>query len=355
MSAPGARVLFVPASGPHGSGEYYRCLALARALVRRRDDVVVEFLVHRAARVERDARFGYHEIDATPTRAGEAVAARIAGTRPDLVVFDNAGRLTQLRAAKRSGARVVWISNRPNKRLKAFRPHHMRVTDLHVILDPRARLRLHERLLRRLAPGPAIELAGAIVAEPRAAALAPWRECLPAAGDYAVFVAGGGGYRIGERAVPEIFLEAAECFRRDSDLPTVVVMGPQYQGQAAAGAGVVVIRALSTEALGALLGEARLAVIGAGNMLSAQAMAAGVPCVVTAVGGRDQPRRVAGLQRSGCALAARLEPSEMAARALELFRDPARARAIGERFHRRLDPGATARVAERLLALVGSG
>lgn len=352
MSLAASRVLFAPASGPGGSGEYYRCLALARAMADERPDTQIDFLLQRDARVERDERFTVHELSATPARAGEEVIRLIERLRPALAVFDCTGRVAQFRAAQRIGCRVAWISNRPRKRLKGFRPRQMRWTDLHVIVDslsPEPRLRWYERAALKLFPRVDVELVRAIVPRPDAAALEPWLAELGTERDFAVFVAGGGGYIRGGRPVPEIFLDAARRFRRQSGLPTVALMGPQYRGEVAADAEVCVIASLPTAVLGALLGRARLAVIGAGNMLSEQALAAGVPLVITAVGGRDQPRRVARLGRAGRARAAQLDPTSLCEAAVAVLREGEAGTARGEEA---TEPGQTQRVARRLLGLV---
>ncbi|NBB93893.1 MAG: hypothetical protein GVY32_12085 [Gammaproteobacteria bacterium] len=345
------RLMFAPASGPGGSGEYYRCLALARAVSEAEPEAEIEFLLSREARVERDERFAYHELSATPARAGDEVIRLIERRRPSLAVFDCTGRVAQFRAAQLLGCRVAWISNRPRKRAKGFRPRQMRWTDLHVIVDslsPRPRLRWYERGLLRLFPRVEIELVEAVVARADEAALAPWRPDLPAEGAFALFVAGGGGYGHQGRPVPEIFLDAARRFRRASGRPAVVVLGPQYRGDAAGDEEVTVIRELPSAALGVLLARAQVAVVGAGNMLSSQALAAGVPLVITAVGGRDQPRRVRRLAKAGRARPAGLEPEALARAALERLEEgdsgagPSRPEDDG---------GETQRVARRLLDL----
>ena len=55
-----------------------------------------------------------------------SVADLIEEWRPDAVLFDNAGRTAQLLAARRCGARVVYISARRRQRYKAFRLRWMR-------------------------------------------------------------------------------------------------------------------------------------------------------------------------------------------------------------------------------------
>ncbi|RFF28542.1 MULTISPECIES: glycosyltransferase [unclassified Wenzhouxiangella] len=352
MSGCADRILFAPASGPGGSGEYYRCLVLARTIADETPGIEIEFLLHAEARVERDERFVYHPLSATPARAGEEVIRLMEQRRPALVVFDCTGRVAQFRAAQRLGARVAWISNRPRKRLKGFRPRQMRWMDLHVIIDsfsPQPRLHRHERLLLGFFRGVDVELVRGVVPRPDDAALAPWLPELPDEREFAVFVAGGGGYEHAGRPIPEIFLEAARRFRRETRMPTVVVMGPQYRGEVDADPEVSVLASLPTAALGALLARSKLAVIGAGNMLSGQALAAGVPLVVSAVGGRDQPRRVARLEQAGRAKAAQLDPALLCEAATAVLREQEQSPARSAPAASRND---AEQVARRLLQLI---
>ena len=94
-----------------------------------------------------------------------------------------------------------------------------------------------------------------------------------------------------------------------------------------------------------------LAVIGAGNMLSSQAISAGLPLVVSAVGGADQPRRIRQLSRSGLALAAQLEPEALCVAAAQVL-DELQA---GRREHRTESMvDGRVRVARRLRSLARS-
>ena len=323
MSAP---VLFVPASGPTGSGEYYRCLALARALKRRSPDLEIAFVLNRSARVERDPAFACYDIGATPARAGSEVAALLEQIRPALAVFDCTGRVAHFRQVRRQGGQVVWVSNRPNKRRRGFSLRVLRWIGLHLMADqpPGApRLSRRERLALRLAGSARVVSVGVIAPETEAPA-GPAQDQGQGQGAYAVFVAGGGGYRHAGRPVPEIFLDAALAFRRRTGLAAKVVLGPQYTGSVTGHDEVEVIGSLPTLELSRLLAGAELAVVGAGYMLSSQALSVPTPAVVVAVGGSDQPERVKRLDRAGLAEAARLDSEDMAARAARLVEEDGR-------------------------------
>ncbi len=346
--------MFIPASGPAGSGEYYRCLTLAREMLERRPGLYIAFLLHEQAAVERDQRFDYRLMAATPSLAGSAVSAQIESLRPDLTVFDNSGRVFQMAAARAVGSRVAWISNRPRKRLKGFRPQQMRHQDLHLVIDdePTRRLAWHERLLGSFYPDMCVELTGPVASRADLAALEPWRSRLPQAGRFALFVPGGGGYRYRGRAVPEIFHQAAVEFQHETGVPSVVVPGPQYAGTLAARPGVELIDTLPTAALGALLGQAGLAVVGAGSMLATQAVLATAPMVVVACGGRDQPARVKRMAADGLALEGRLDAGQLARSAVRLWADPALAQRQRARLSALSDCTGTEQMVSHLLALL---
>src|SRR5450759_676175 len=83
-----ARLLFIPVSGPRGMGEYARAIAIATAVAQRWPQVAIRFALSRTAAY----------AVATPFQARE-VAALLREFKPTLVLFDNAGRTSQLRAA----------------------------------------------------------------------------------------------------------------------------------------------------------------------------------------------------------------------------------------------------------------
>src|SRR5690349_4256856 len=93
------RFLFVPVSGPRGMGEYARSLALAHAMMHRWPDARVHFVLSREASYARDIPFPATLLPSSPTFHTAEVNALITSFRPTLVIFDNAGRSAQIRAA----------------------------------------------------------------------------------------------------------------------------------------------------------------------------------------------------------------------------------------------------------------
>ncbi len=352
----GRPILFAPVSGPGGSGEYYRCLAIARALSRRAPEHPVHFLLHREAAVERDPRCTYHLLDASPTRATPAVIDHIQALRPALAFYDAAGRMAQYRAVSQAGGKLVWLSNRPKKRRKGFRPRMLARIDMHLIAAPgqqAPRLGPWEQVKWRWCGKPEIRFFSTIAPEAdpeRQASLS--RDYGLKAGEYLVFAAGGGGHFAAERPVPEILLDGARRVRRETGLDCVVVMGPQYRGKIDHDDEVTVIPRLETSDLAALLSGARLAVTGAGWMMSSQVLSLGIPAILVPAGGADQPERIRRYQREGLAVAAALEPEAIASNAAELANDSRRRRELVEGVHRAGIRNDTGTIAEALLALI---
>jgi hypothetical protein len=154
------RFLFVPVSGPGGAGEYFRSLAVARALERRWPGCAITFIVSRDAPYARDTPYPVRLVDRSPTYETRAVIDTIERERPDVVIFDSSGRVAQYRRARELGARVVFVSSRATTRRKGFRLRRMRRIDQHWIAQPRilgGDLGAGERLRLRLMPGCGVE------------------------------------------------------------------------------------------------------------------------------------------------------------------------------------------------------
>ncbi|MGH8277381.1 MAG: hypothetical protein ACRETH_11870, partial [Steroidobacteraceae bacterium] len=188
-------------SGPRGMGEYARCVALATAMVRRLPWIEVRFALSRAAPYAATAPFPATLLPASPTFHPREVRALIDEFAPRLVVFDNAGRTRQLRAAQEAGARVVFVSSRRRQRRKAFRLQWLGLIDEHWIAYPQfiaGALTPLERLKLKIRGRPRIRFVDTLLpeadAELRAATLS--RFGLEARG-FVLIVPGGGSAQPG--------------------------------------------------------------------------------------------------------------------------------------------------------------
>ncbi len=307
-------------------GEYARSLAIARAASRRWPDAGIRFVLSRQAPYAVDAPFPATLLPSSPTFNSAAVIALIESWRPDVVIFDNAGRTAQLRAAQRQGARVVYISARRRQRRKAFRRHWMQMIDEHWIAYPEfiaGGLRFLEKLKLKWAGRPVVRYLDVILSPPAEAEGDVLSRVGIAAGSFVLLVPGGGTGHPGADEVVGHFLAAGQALAAQS-VPTVYV-GP---GAGAVDAAVSQywhpLGPLPQSELAQLLRGARLIVVNGGSTLL-QSIACGQPCIAVPIA-KDQYERTHRCVDAGVAVAA-APGTEGILRAAEqlLQNEPARA------------------------------
>jgi glycosyltransferase involved in cell wall biosynthesis len=341
------RIFFVPVSGIYGMGEYARSLAIAHAASQRWQGAAIHFVLSREAPYAADAPFPATLLASSPTFHSKAVIELLEKWRPDVVVFDNAGRTAQLRAARRWGARVVYISARPRQRRKAFRWHWMRLIDEHWIAYPEfsaGSLKFFEKLKLKLVGRPVVRYLDVIL--PRAdlgrrGAILSRAGC--GAGTFVLVVPGGGtGHPGADDAVGQ-FMAAARALAARG-VPTV------YVGPMSAGAGAGAMEAvdepnwhplgpLPQADLAELMRSARLIVANGGSTLL-QAIACGSACIAVPIA-KDQIERTRRCVAAGVAVAATLDAAGMVQAADRLLQnEPQRAALAGRAAHLELADGA---------------
>jgi hypothetical protein len=319
------RFLFSPVSGPGGAGELMRCLIIARELARAEPSADIRFLVSRTAVFREAVDFPIIDCDASPTNSTRQVLATIESFRPDVMVFDNSGRTSQLRAAKRAGARLVFSSRAPKLRWKAFRIKWMRLLDEHWIVFPTfvtGGLTWLERQKMRLFPGYTVRRLDTLFPPADPETRREWlaRHGLEPGG-YVVFVPGGRseGQRIAEPA--EHFIAAARSFCATTGYPSVVLTGRKRVPDEA-GANPRLLPRVAPEEVQYLLAEATMVVSNGGTTL-VHTLAHGRPLVAVPLAG-DQARRIRRVVRLGIAASAPPDADRIAAEAAALLADPAR-------------------------------
>jgi len=294
-------------------GEYARCLMIATALARRLPGLEMHFALSRAAPYAADTPFPTTLLPSSATFHPREVRALIHELRPRVVVFDNAGRTLQLRAARAAGAHIVYVSSRRRQRRRGFRLRWMRLIDEHWIAYPRfiaGGLNPLERLKLRALKRPAIRFIDTLLP---AADLGRSNECLARftlqAGGYVLIVPGGGSAHPGAEDAPAIVASAAQAIARRG-VPTLLV------GSDAVGAGgerqalLRVTPRLPPAELIELIRTARLVVCNGGDTLL-QVLACDLPCVAVPIA-HDQAARIDRCVRAGLAVRA-----ELNARAIE--------------------------------------
>jgi hypothetical protein len=334
LSDRALRFLFVPVSGEFGMGEYARSLAIAQGAAARWPGASIRFVLSRAAPYADTTPFPTTLLDSSPTFHSAAVIEVIESWRPDVVIFDNAGRTAQLRAATRCGAGVVYISARRRQRHKAFRLRWMRRIDEHWIAYPRfiaGDLKFVERLKLKYLHRPQVRFLDVILArdggsregsgarEPILARL----HCVP--DQYTLVVPGGGTGHPGASDAVARFLQAArELAATGVDTVFVGRAGPASGrspalGATAAGSRLRMPGVLPQSDLAELMRGARLIIVNGGSTLL-QSIACGKPCIAVPVAG-DQAARIRRCVGAGVAVAAPLDAAAIRQSALDLLQN----------------------------------
>jgi hypothetical protein len=337
---PPARILFIPVSGPSGMGEVARCVAIAGALRRRDPSIELLFLLSREAPYLADVPFPQTLLPSSPTFHPREVATLISEWRPSTVVFDNAGRTPQLRAARAVGARIVYVSSRRRQRGKAFRLHWMRLIDEHWIAYPEfiaGSLGVLERLKLRILGRPRVSFLDALAPEPDAAlASAVLARHGLRAGEYLLVVPGGGTTHAGMAHSP-------------ASVAALLVGGPP----SAAAPGLQVSPRLPVAELLALVRGARVVLVNGGDTLL-QALAAGSACVAVPMA-KDQAHRIGACAREGLVVAGEGDPVRLTEQVRALGRDDAARAQLQARLRSAGLGNALPEVVERLVGGRGPG
>ncbi len=287
--------MFLPVSGTYGMGEYARSLAIARAASNRWPGAVIHFVLSRRAPYAAGTPFPSTLLDSSPTFHSAAVIECLENFKPDVVIFDNAGRTAQLRAARRVGARVVYISARARQRRKAFRWRWMQLMNEHWIAYPRfiaGRLRLFERIKLKVLGGPVVRYLDVISSPSDPAergAIFARVACDPET--YVLVVPGGGTGHPGAGDALQVFMAAARALAERS-VPTVFVGPVAADQQTPQGEPAKYLHALGLvpqAELAELMRSARLVVANGGSTLL-QAIACGRACVAVPIA-QDQVER----------------------------------------------------------------
>jgi len=321
----------VPVSGPYGVGEFARCSAIASAALERWPQASVHFLLSRHAPYIAKVPFPVTRLPASATFHSAEVIEFMRRWRPDVVIFDNAGRTAQLEAAQRLGARLVFISSRPRQRRRAFRLAWMRLLDEHWIAYPKliaGGLGLIERLKLTLLRRPAVRYLDVIMARAANSTTTSARAAGPAVsgGNDVVVVPGGGTGHPGAEDAAQKFLAAARGLAAAGFATTFV--GPTGDAgepsNAASSARLACTASLPQADLAALMRSARLVIVNGGSTLL-QAIACGAACVAAPIAG-DQLERIRACAAAGVAVEAAPQAADLEAQARRLLEDePARA------------------------------
>lgn len=322
MSDDHTRLLFIPVSGPRGMGEYARAIAIATAAANRWPNVEIRFALSRGAAYAADTPFQATFLPSSPTFHSREVAALIRDFKPTIVLFDNAGRTSQLRAAVAGGARTVFISSRPKQRRRAFRLRWMRLLDEHwiayppFIAGPPDRI---ERLKLLLLGRPTVRFLDTVLPQTDPAlAKSVMARFGVRAGEYVLVVPGGGTGHPGALDAPQVVAQAARRIAQRG-YPTILVgVTPQDTTPCSPlAARLMIAPRLPIAMVGELIRGARLVISNGGDTML-QVLACNRPCVAIAIAG-DQALRIKKCVRSGLVVSAKLEAADLEQVALRML------------------------------------
>lgn len=305
-------------------GEYARSAAIATQLARQWPEVQVHFALSAKAPYAANCPFPATLLPSSPTYHTPEVIELIRNYRPNLVIFDNAGRTEQARAAVEAGARIVFVSSRPRQRRRAFGLRWMRMLDEHWIGCPEfvaGAVGGIERLKMKIAGGPRIRFLDAVLPLADEVLAGRLRTQFDLQKDRYILVAGGGTHPGMEHA-PAAMAGAANRIAMHGH--TVVLVGDM--GAISTNPALRVVPHLQVEEMGELMRGARLVVCNGGDTLL-QALSFQKPCITAAIA-KDQPRRVLKCVDAGVAIESKLDSTALSDATLALLTDEPRRRRL---------------------------
>ncbi len=299
-------ILFIPVSSLKGIGEYSRSLIIAKAINTNILGAEIHFVLNRHAKYSQDCPFPVHYSDHSATKDTPAVLLAIKKLKPDLVIFDCAGRARQYAAAKMSGAKVIFISQHRRKRARGITVRRQINIDLHWVVQPEFAIRALtslEKFKLRLMGKPSPTNIGPILPNYiESEAMELLRRLKLLDDQYFIFSAGSGGHDVDGALVADLFHKAAITFQEGTKTKCLVIFGENYPSKVPTNSPVICLKSLASSDFIALLKHANGRVLSAGDTLL-QAISLKKPSVGVPVS-KDQPIRLEKCVAKGLAIAA---------------------------------------------------
>ncbi|MGO2330297.1 MAG: glycosyltransferase family 1 protein [Pseudoalteromonas nigrifaciens] len=319
------RLLFIPVSSPAGIGEYMRSLLLAQTLkAELADKVDVHFVLNKHSSYAEACPFETTLLNHSATKERGKVVQVIEKIKPDVVIFDCAGRAAHMKAAKNAGAKVVFISQHAKKRAKGLKLNRAGLIDFHWVVQPnycieplswleKAKLALFP-LASPANVGPFIVFA---TIEQKKQVLNNFK--LESQG-YFIVSAGSGGHVIEGSNCADVYFQAALKISQRTGLKGVVVFGSNYNKKLPKTDQLLCLSSQGNEDFLALLSEAKMAVLSAGDTLL-QAIAVRTPVVACAIS-KDQLARLESCVKTQVVVRSELEVDAIVARVEQVINEP---------------------------------
>ena len=228
------RLLFIPVSSPEGIGEYMRSLLLAQSLkAELTDSLDIHFILNKHTSYAKDCPFEATLLEHSATKELDSVCDFIEQFKPDVVVFDCAGRAGHMKAAKKVGAKVIFISQHAKKRAKGLKLNRINLIDTHWVVQS-------DYCIEPLTWAESTKLDMFPLAHPRNvgpfvtfASCAQKRDVLNRYNlvpeGYFIVNAGSGGHILNNINCADVYFKAALKITKHTGLKAVVVFGPNYK------------------------------------------------------------------------------------------------------------------------------
>ncbi|MDO6637353.1 glycosyltransferase family 1 protein [Pseudoalteromonas carrageenovora] len=319
------RLLFIPVSSPQGIGEYMRSLLLAQSLQNECSNTLdIHFILNKHTAYAKSCPFNTTLLEHSPTKELDKVCQFITEYKPDVVIFDCAGRAAHMKAAKKVGAKVVFISQHAKKRAKGLKLNRINLIDSHWVVQP-------DYCIEPLSWAEKTKIDMFSLAMPKN--VGPYiafsskqqtQQVLDTykldKKDYFIVSAGSGGHLLNGENCADVFFAAAEQISSKTGLKGIVVFGANYNKTLPISSTVISLTSLDNSEFLSLLEQAKFALLSAGDTLL-QAIAVNTPAVACAIS-KDQNERLTSCESTGVVLKARFDKNDIINKVEALLIEP---------------------------------
>ena len=344
------KVLFIPVSAAKGSGEYQRSLLLANELKDFFGDKIdIRFVINAKAIYAKKVPYQTYSLNASATVKPKELHKILAEFKPDLALFDSAGRVKSYRCAKKLGCKVALVVSRPKKRSKALSLRVAKHLDLVIStshLPNLCRLTLKEKVTQAIHKKLKIVLVNALFKSPN---ISNVNSSLPFSDKYCFLFLTGGKFIYNNIDVPTLTKATAEAITSQNQLNCVII-DPKINDVSIT-KNVISIPMQSNENFINLIAQAESCVVGTGAV-AAQVLALNKPSIMVATS-KTGEKYLADYQAMRVTETATLSANEIANKVKYLLNDKNKLRQLENRQKNTFSNGlesATQAIKELLLA-----
>ena len=289
------KIMFVPVSSKQGIGEYMRSTILADTIQQEWPEAQIKFVLSKQAPYVDACEYDVFLTDKSPTFYPKIVNEYISEFKPDLVIFDAAGRASNLKHAKNVGAKTVFLAHYDKKIKRALSLNRLLYTDQIWVSQPRiavSPLSWFSKVKLRYFKKEPLRYLGSIYQQPEDEFIQSTLEKYSLERDnFLLISAGSGGHKVetGELAA-DIFYQAVKNSKIETKM--VQVWGANYCGKniPASNEAESHISSISNLEFISLLQASKMALLSGGDTLL-QAVALRIPLLAVPISS-DQPARI---------------------------------------------------------------